>query len=379
MVVKNKMKTVLVTGSRGFVGKNLVEWLSRLNEVNVLQFDKEDSIDNLQYLINQCNFIFHTAGVNRSENIEDYNSVNVGLTDRIIDCIKITGIKIPIVFTSSIQAEMNNPYGISKKKAEENLIRFHKQTDNPIYIYRLSNLFGKWCRPNYNSVVATFCYNISHNKEISISDQNKILELTYIDDVMKSFINLLSNEKRYEESIYVNIDRTYKISLGELAEQIYKFKESKKTLIISDMKNEFLKCLYATYLSYLDEDNLSYPLDMKKDNRGWLTELIKSENSGQIFISKSYPGVIRGNHYHDTKVEKFCLVQGKAIIKLRNILKNEVIKYYVSDEKIEIVDIPPGYTHSIENIGEKEMIVIFWADEVFNPDEADTYYLGVEK
>lgn len=372
------MKTVLVTGSSGFIGKTLIEWLSRLDDINVLMFDKEDSIDNLQCIINKCDFIFHTAGVNRPIRVDEFNSINVGFTDRIIDCIKTSARKIPIAFTSSIQAKMDNPYGISKKNAEEHLINFNAETNNPVFIYRFPNIFGKWCRPNYNSVVATFCYNISHNMEITISDENKMLELAYIDDVMKSFINLLSIENSNKEYEYISIDKTFRITIGELADKIYKIKKNRENLIMPDLKDKFMKYLYATYLSYLDDDKFAYSLEMKNDNRGWLTELIKSENAGQIFVSKSYSGVIRGNHYHDTKVEKFCLIQGKAVIKFRSILNNEIIKYYVSDERIEIVDIPPGYTHAIENVGNNEMIVLFWVDEIFNLNEPDTYYMGVE-
>lgn len=372
------MKTVLVTGANGFVGKNLVECLSRLDDVTTLVFNRGDSADNLQCLINKCDFIFHTAGVNRPVNTDDFDLVNVGLTDRVIDCIKISGRKIPIAYTSSIQTEINNPYGISKKNAEGHLIKFNKETYNPVYIYRLPNLFGKWCKPNYNSVVATFCYNISHNIEIVISDKNKILELAYIDDAVRSFVNILSIENSEKEYEYVNIDKTFRTTLGELSDKIIKIKKSRENLVIPCLEDEFMKYLYATYLSYLDHDDFSYPLEVKRDNRGWLTEIIKSEYAGQIFVSKSYAGIVRGNHYHDTKAEKFCLIQGKAVIKFRNILNNEVINYYVSDEKIEIVDIPPGYTHSIENIGDNEMIVIFWADKIFDPDGPDTYYRSVE-
>jgi UDP-2-acetamido-2,6-beta-L-arabino-hexul-4-ose reductase len=286
--------------------------------------------------------------------------------------------KPPIILTSSIQADLDNPYGISKKKAENILSEYHCRNQVPIYIYRLPNVFGKWCRPNYNSVVATFCYNIAHGIDIQISDVNRKIELVYIDDVVSNFISILSDKKRAGiEKKFFKIDRTYKTTLGELAERIYRIHNMRKTLVVPDFGDKLMKCLYATYLSYLDKDQFSYQPDAKKDPRGTLVELLKSKHFGQIFVSKSYKGILRGNHYHNTKVEKFCVVKGKAVIKFRHIFEEETLSYFVSDDNIEIVDIPPGYTHSIENLGDDEMIVLFWANEIFNPQHPDTYFLEV--
>ncbi len=373
------MKTVLVTGSEGFIGKNLIVRLQELDNVAIKSFDKEDSIDSLKKLLLESDFIFHLAGVNRPKNVEEFEKVNVGLTKTLIKLLEEMDKKIPIVITSSIQAELDNPYGKSKKRAEDELIKYCNKNSVPVYIYRLHNVFGKWSRPNYNSVVSTFCYNISHNLDITISNPTKELELVYIDDIINEFVSLLDKEERDLHKHFYNIKRTFRVTLGELADKLYKIKDIRKTLIVPDLSDIFMKFLHATYLSYLDKDDLSYEMDSKEDNRGDFTELIKSKSFGQVSISRSKKGVIRGNHYHNTKNEKFCVIQGEAVIKLRNILDDKIISYYVSDKKIEVVDIPPGYTHSIENLteGDGEMILLIWANEIFDPKNPDTYYCEV--
>lgn len=371
------MKTILVTGSNGFIGKNLIEGLQRLKEIEIRKFDIEDDINTLSARVEEADIIFHLAGVNRPENDEEFEIGNVNLTQTIVSLLEKLKKPIPIVFSSSIQATKNNPYGISKKKAEKILYNYSKRNRAKIYIYRLPNVFGKWCRPNYNSVVATFCYNVSHGLNISISDESKKIGLVYIDDVIDVFIKLVSREQEDYEKRYYRIKQTFKTTLGELAEKIYQLRDIRKTLIIPDLSDDFMKCLHATYLSYLDKENFSYKLDLKTDQRGNLAELIKSRHFGQIFVSTSHKGIIRGNHYHNTKVEKFCVLKGKAIIKLRHIFEEEVLSFHVSEGKLEVVDIPPGYTHSIENIGDKEMIVLFWANQIFDPEKPDTYYCKV--
>ena len=246
-----------------------------------------------------------------------------------------------------------------------------------VFIYRFPNVFGKWCRPNYNSVVATFCYNISHDLEISISDVDKELVLVYVDDIVDEFMKVISNDDKYNEKYFYEIGPTYKITLGDLADKIYRLKDIRKTLVVPDMSDDFMRCLHATYLSYLDENDFSYKPDRKTDGRGTLAELIKSKQFGQIFISRSHKGIIRGDHYHNTKVEKFCVLEGKAVIKFRHIVKDEVLSYYVSGDDLEVVDIPPGYIHSIENLGDEEMIVLFWANQIFDPEKPDTYHCKV--
>ena len=374
-----KTKTVLVTGSEGFIGKNLITRLQELDNTIIKSFDKDDNIETFKKYLREADIVFHFAGVNRPKKVEEFERINAGLTTTLVELLEEMDNKIPIVITSSIQAELDNPYGKSKKIAEDELINYAKKNSVPVYIYRLPNVFGKWSRPNYNSVVSTFCYNVSHNLNITISDPKKELELVYIDDITDEFVSLLNREDKDFHKHYYNIKRTFMVTLGELADKLYKIKEVRKTLIVPDLSDDFMKALHATYLTYLDKDDFSYEMDSKEDKRGDFTELIKSDSFGQVSISGSRKGVVRGNHYHNTKNEKFCVIKGKAVIKFRNILDDKIIPYYVSDKKIEIVDIPPGYTHSIENLteGDGEMILLIWANEIFDSENPDTYYCEV--
>lgn len=375
---KFSVKSVLVTGSSGFIGKNLIEGLRRLEDVEIRMFDVNDEIGALAEHLRNADIVFHLAGVNRPEKVEEFETGNTGLTRNIVDMLEKSNRNIPVVLSSSIQATLDNPYGISKKRTEDILIGYSRKNDAKIYIYRFPNVFGKWCRPNYNSVVATFCHNISHGLDISISDVNKEIELVYIDDVVGEFLTILSQEGEDRNKYHYKINRTFRITLGELAERTYQLRDIRKTLVVPDLSDDLMKCLHSTYLSYLDKDDFSCKLDIQTDQRGSLAELIKSEHFGQIFVSTTHKGVIRGNHYHNTKVEKFCVLKGEAVIKFRHILEDEVLSYHVSGDEIEIVNIPPGYTHSIENLGNDEMIVLFWANQIFDPDKPDTYYSEVE-
>jgi len=305
------------------------------------------------------------AGINRTDDIKNFENVNVGLTEKILDYLEEINKNIPILYSSSIQAELDNPYGKSKKRAEDLIIEYSKKNNVNAYIYRLNNVFGKWCKANYNSVIATFCHNISRNIEINIHDKNKELELVYIDDVINEFVSLINHNKYYTDKCYYNIDKKYRITLGELVDKLLFFKNIRNTHILPDFSCELTKYLYSTYLSYLPKVDFSYSLDLKEDNRGSLFEFIKFNQFGQIIVSKSKEKVIRGNHYHNTKVEKFCVIKGTALVKFRNINNDEIIEYFISDKKIEVIDIPPGYTHSIENLGNDEMILLIWVNEMF--------------
>lgn len=391
------MKKVLVTGSNGFIGKNLVQSLSRLKNIKLLTFDVENDPEDLIQLAGESDFIYHLAGVNRPEYNEQFMQGNFTLTDMLITGLLKKKKTPAVILSSSIQAALDNPYGISKSRAEDSIARYSAQSGAASYIFRLPNVFGKWCRPNYNSVVATFCHNISHGLDITVSDPEKELALVYIDDVIKAFIEILSLESKElvdnmenrqvikeDESMMVlakggfyGIRRVFTTTLGGLADKIYQLRDIRKTLVLPDLSDEFMRCLHSTYISYLDKNDLSYAADMKTDARGSLFELIRSEQMGQIFISRSFENITRGNHYHDSKVEKFCLIQGEAEIRLRSILSDEVITYHVSGSKVKIVDIPPGYTHSIENTGDGEMIVIFWSSRLFDQNNPDTYYENV--
>ncbi len=372
------MKKILITGAKGFIGKNLIAKLNENKEISLLKYDVENSEEELIEALKEADFIYHLAGVNRPKDEKEFIEGNSRFTHIITRKLQELNKATPILITSSIQAELNNPYGISKKQAEEELIKYSKTTGADVFIYRLPNVFGKWCRPNYNSVIATFCYNISHELDIWISDENKEINLVYIDDVVDEFIaaqDYINDYRKY----YYSISKTYKAALGDIVHKIKSFQAVKETSIIPDFSDEFTKCLYSTYLSYLEKDNFSYGLEKKEDHRGWLSEILKSKESGQIFISQTHKGIVRGNHYHHSKVEKFIVIKGEALIRFRKIDENEVFEYRVKGEDLKVVDIPPGYTHSIENVGEDELMTLFWANEIFNQDKPDTYFSEVLK
>lgn len=367
---------ILVTGAKGFVGKNLVAELKNRGYNEIFECDINTTHEELIEYTKKCEFVFHLAGVNRPEKEEDFMTGNFGFTSVLLDNLKKNSNKSPILITSSIQAKLDNPYGKSKKAGEDLMFSYAKETGVKVYVYRLTNLFGKWCRPNYNSVVATFCYNIANNLPIQINDPNVELNLAYIDDVLNEFINAMNGNASIEEN-YGYIPITHSVKLGEIAELIIKFKNSRKDLEIPNMKNEIEKKLYSTYLSYLPENEFGYPVKMNIDNRGSFTELFKTEERGQVSVNISKPGIVKGNHWHHTKNEKFVVVSGKGIIRFRKIDSDEIIEYKVSGEKLEVIDIPCGYTHNIENIGDTDMVTIMWANEIFNPEKPDTYFMEV--
>ncbi|PGY13300.1 capsular polysaccharide biosynthesis protein CapF [Bacillus cereus] len=367
---------ILVTGSNGFVGKNLVAELRNRGYDNILEFNRESEKSLLDQYAKECNFVFHLAGVNRPQDESEFMDGNFGFTSELLDLLKKHNNTAPIVITSSIQANMDNPYGISKKAVEDLLFAYREKMKKQVYIYRLPNLFGKWCRPNYNSVVATFCHNIARGIEIQINNPQTELTLCYIDDVLAELLRALEgNPTQNGDFCYVPKDHI--IKLGDLADKLYAFSKNRETLVMPSLKNELDKVLYGTFLSYLEEDEFSYKLKKNVDNRGWLAEFIKSDSMGQIFISKTKPGITRGNHWHHTKVEKFLVIQGEASIKFRKIGTAEILEYKVNGEIPEVVDIPVGYTHSIVNNGKEDVITLFWASEIFDQSKPDTYYLEV--
>lgn len=364
--------TVVVTGAGGFIGRNLVAALRRCDNLHILTITKEDDLARVEAALHQADLVFHLAGVNRPKTEEEFATGNTGFTQNIVQLLERMGRAVPIVLPSSAQAELENPYGRSKKAAEDVVLRYHEQTGAPVAIYRLPGVFGKWSRPNYNTVVATFCHNIARGLDIAISDPNRELELVYIDDVVACFLQHLTEEWPEKRQRFT-VPRSFRVTLGDLADRIRKLHAIRETLIIPDLADDLMKCLHATYLSFLPEDGFAYPVKLHTDNRGWLFELIKSEHFGQIFVSTTKPGVTRGEHYHDTKLEKFCIIQGEALIRFRHIESDKVIEYPVSGRTISIVDIPPGYTHSIENIGTEEVIGLFWANQIFTAAKPDTY------
>ncbi len=368
---------ILVTGAKGFVGKNLVARLKSNEQNEVLEYDIDTESGLLDEYVKNCEFVYHLAGVNRPKSEEEFMKGNFGFTSVLLEKLKEYSNKSTILITSSIQAALDNPYGRSKKAGEDLMFNYSLETGAEVLVYRFTNLFGKWCRPNYNSVVATFCYNIAHNLPIQINDRNIELNLAYIDDVVDELIEAMNGNASKGKDGFYFVPVTHSVTLGEIADLIQSFKNSRKSLMIPDMEDGFSKKLYSTYLSYLPEDEFSYPLKMNIDNRGSFTELFKSDERGQVSVNISKPGIVKGNHWHNTKNEKFIVVSGKAIIRFRKVDSDKVIEYNVSGDKLEIVDIPCGYTHNIENIGDTDLVTIMWANEIFNLDNPDTFYMEV--
>lgn len=364
---------VLITGANGFIGKNMTLWLEN-NHHNVYKIDI-DNISLLPTYLSKADFIIHLAGINRPLTKKEFYDGNTNLTKKLVDLVKETKKDIPIIYSSSIQAILDNDYGKSKLLAERYLLDSGLTT----YIYRLSNVFGKWCRPNYNSAITTFCYNIAHNLPIEIRDNNYIVHLNYIDDICKTWLDVINGKIKPSITNYNEIKPIYDKSLKELADLIYSFKESRNNKFVIDQGDSFIKKLYATYLSYLPIDEFKYDLDMHIDNRGSFTEVLKTLNYGQISINVGKPGIIKGNHYHNTKNEKFLVISGTCSIKFRKIDSDEIIEYITSGDKLEVVDIPVGYTHSITNIGTTDSVTLMWANELFDKDNPDTYFMEVIK
>ena len=365
---------ILITGSNGFIAKNLIEHLKRDEDIELYLFSKKDSVNLLESYVREVDFIFHLAGVNRPQNVSEFYEGNSNLTKIIVDTLKLTKKTTPIVLSSSTQAELDNDYGKSKLEAEHLLLDYAKVTKAPIYIYRLPNVFGKWSKPNYNSVISTWCHNIANDLDIQVNNKDAELNLVYVDDVVNSFMQKLENRS---DDKYILIDTIYKKTLGEIEELLYQFKENRKTLVIPNVASGFERALYATYLSYLSTDNFSYALKGHEDNRGTFYEILKTLDSGQFSLSTTAPGILRGNHYHHSKNEKFLVVRGEALIEFRHIVTDEIISYKVSDKKMEVVEMIPGYTHNIKNTGSEEMLLFLWANETFDQNNPDTYFLEV--
>jgi UDP-2-acetamido-2,6-beta-L-arabino-hexul-4-ose reductase len=371
------MKNILITGARGFIGKNLTAGFKEIKEKTLYLYDIEDPVEKLSEYVSKADIIYHLAGINRPKEESEFETGNLGSLELVLELCREHGKKIPIVLTSSIQADYDNPYGVSKRRAEEALMKYGIDNEVKVYVYRLKNVFGKWCRPNYNSAVATFCHNIANDLPVTISDRSNVVNLVYIDDIVEKFIKMSYYTYADVNKFYHEIDISYAKTLGEIVDLLNKFKDSRKTLFLPNMEDDFEKKLYSTYLSYLPKDGFSYPLKMNVDNRGSFTEFVKSEERGQVSVNISKPGITKGNHWHHTKTEKFLVVSGTGIIRFRHINSDEIIEYKVSGEKLEVVDIPPGYTHNISNAGETDMVTVMWANEKFDPERPDTYFLEV--
>ena len=383
---------ILITGAKGFVGKNLVENLKNIrdgkdrihklpNNLEILEYDIDNTEIELEEYCKKADFVFNLAGVNRPKDNSEFMKGNFGFGEKLLNLLKKYKNNCPVMLSSSVQATLEgryagSEYGKSKLAGEELFKTYGKETGARVLIYRFPNLFGKWCRPNYNSAVATFCNNIANNLPIQVNDRNTELDLVYIDDLVEELLRAVNGDETKDEKGYCYVPEVHHVILGEIVDLLYEFKESRKNLFIPDMtEGSFSKKLYSTYLSYLDPKDFSYSLKMNEDNRGSFTEIVKSLDRGQVSINISKPGITKGQHWHNTKNEKFLVVAGEGIIQLRKIGTDEIVEYKVSGKEMTVVDMIPGYTHNIINTSETEnLVTVMWCNECFNPEKPDTYF-----
>lgn len=377
---------ILVTGAKGFVGRNLISQLRNIQygkannyaisgqEIKVFEYDIDSDPAELDVYCKNADFVFNLAGVNRPKDPAEFMKGNFGFASLLLDTLKKYGNRCPVMISSSIQAELDNPYGESKRAGEHLLFNYAEETGAKVLVYRFPNLFGKWCRPNYNSVVATFCHNIAHDLPIQVNDPNVVMRLVYIDDVVDELIAALSGGE-HREGDYCSVPSIHTITLGKIVELLESFKSMPASLTVPKLDDPFIKKLYSTYLSYLPKEKFSYPLKMNVDNRGSFTEIIRTVDRGQFSVNISKPGITKGEHWHHTKNEKFVVVRGHGLIQLRKIGSDEIINFEVSGDRIEVVEMIPGYTHNIINLSETEDLVTFmWCNECFDPNRPDTYF-----
>lgn len=362
---------VLVTGANGFVGQNLIAHLNERTDVEVLRFTREHSPTGLPDLVAQVECVFHLAGVNRPQDPQEFQTGNTDLTRALCEAIKASNRQIPVIYTSSSQAEQENPYGISKRGAEEVLLDLQFTQGSPVHLFRMPNVFGKWARPNYNSAVATFCHNIARDLPIQINDPVACINLVYIDDVIRHFIAVMDG--KVTGGPFVSVEPQYSISVGELADQLYAFRDSRKSMVTEPVGTGLIRALYSTYLSYLPPARFTYEVPKYGDQRGLFVEMLKTKDSGQFSFFTAHPGITRGGHYHHSKTEKFLVIKGKACFRFRHIVSGEFYELFTTDAQPEIVETVPGWTHDITNVGDDEMIVMLWANEIFDREHPDTY------
>lgn len=370
------MLTAAITGANGFLGKHLTKALQLRPDVEVLQITKNEPEETLKDKLLRSDIIYHLAAKNRVKSEDEYRAVNVGYTKKLLSILTDSKKSPKIVFTSSIQATLNNEYGKSKKEAEDSLTEFSREFKSSLSIYRLPNVFGAKSRPEYNSVVATFCYNLTRNIPIDIHDPGHIINLVWVGDVIQAFLSHLDKEDT-ALSHRGDVGPIYSVSVGELAFKLRNYFENYSGSHVPIYADRFEKLLHSTLLSYYPKDELAELADMKVDSRGWLFELAKSEAGGQVFVSLTKPGITRGNHFHTHKIEKFCVVRGRARICIRDIFGKEIVQYEVNGNDIKLVKIPSFSTHSITNIGEEDLMTLFWSNEIFDPEMPDTIFEDV--
>lgn len=361
---------VLITGSNGFIGKNLLVRLSEVKGFEPICFDRDNSLDDLQKKIRQADAVIHLAAVNRPVNPKEFSEVNVNLTKRLCEFIEESKRSIPLIFSSSIQASVGSDYGLSKFFAEESVAKLAEKTGNQVSIFRLPNVFGKWCKPNYNSVVATFCHNIANDLPIQINDPGKKIALVYIDDVINGFLDELHGMQTGVS--YKSILPEYEITLQELAEQIKAFKNCRTSLVSEHVGVGLVRALYATYISHFTPENFVYNLPRHEDERGVFVEMLKTPDCGQFSFFTARTGATRGGHYHHTKTEKFLVIKGVARFGFRHVLTDEKYEFVTTCDRPQVVETVPGWTHDITNIGDDELVVMLWANEIFDCDHPDT-------
>ncbi|ATA57616.1 capsular biosynthesis protein [Variovorax boronicumulans] len=369
---------VLITGARGFLGKNLLLHLAERKDVQVVCFTRDDDVEHLPTLLQDVDFVFHLAGVNRPQDPREFATGNAELTQNLCSAVgavaEATGKKVPIVYTSSTQAARDNPYGHSKREAEEALHGVARGHGVPVHVFRLPNVFGKWCRPNYNSAVASFCHNIARDLPIQVNDPAAPVTLVYVDDVIERFVQLMDGaDATVDTDGFATVTPQYTATVGELARQIQSFKDSRNTLMIDHVGTGLVRALYSTYVSYLPPESFAYTVPQHGDARGVFVEMLKTPDAGQFSFFTAHPGITRGGHYHHSKTEKFLVIKGQARFKFRHMQTGETHELVTAGDKSEIVETVPGWTHDITNIGTEEMVVMLWANEVFDRARPDTF------
>lgn len=386
---------ILVTGARGFVGRNLCAqlnnirageamWYGDIRIEDVYEYDRNSSMEDLERYCSDCDFVFNLAGVNRTMNDDDFMKVNFGFTSLLLETLESAGNNCPVMMSSSIQAAFSgrfglNAYAVSKRTAEERLIEHRRRTGADILIYRFPNIFGKWCKPNYNSVVATFCYNIANGLPIYVSDRAQEIELLYIDDLVDEMVSVLKHKSEYWQSPYRTCPHTYKVTLGELADMVQTFSDLPKPHLPHLPVSSLASKLYSTFLSYLPKERMTFTLDAKRDNRGSFTELLKSMDGGQVSLNVSRPETVKGEHWHNSKWEWFVVVSGYGLVRQRRIDSDEILDFEVHGENLKVVQILPGYTHELINLSDvHDLITLIYCNEPYDPNKPDTFYLPVD-
>lgn len=370
------MMNILITGANGFIGKNLIAALLERRDMILMEVDKDTDEERFNIYCREADFVFHLAGINRPDIEADFMTGNRDFTAKLLGNLEKHRNLCPVMLSSSIQAVLDNPYGKSKREAEELLFHYGEQTGAPVLVYRFPNVFGKWSRPDYNSVVATFCHHAARRIPIRVDDPETMLSLVYIDDLVDEMVRALEGHPT-KTGCFHTVPVSHSARLGDLAERILSFRECREDYSVPDLGDPFIRKLYSTYLSFLPGEELSYPIERKEDERGSFAEFIRTPDRGQISVNITKPGVVKGNHWHRSKNEKFLVIQGQGIIRLRRIDSEEVLLYPVRGNHLEVVEIPPGYTHQLENTGDEDLVTVMWANEAFDPDKPDTFFMEV--